>query len=481
MYKRSGKSWQKHLDFILLDVLSAQIALVLAYCIRFGFEGIPYADDLYRSLAVWMVLFGILIAVLFNTMHDVLKRRRLIEIRETLKQCLLVFSAVVIYLFSVKDSEKYSRVTLWLTLLLYIALGYGLRMLWKRFMIRRLSGEKSRAMLLVTDSESAGQVIRQFREHPLENIELCGLVVVDRDMSGESVEGVDVVCALEDAVQYICREWIDEVYVAVSNPALTPEDLIMKCSEMGVTLHLQMRTLCSGMQTVEKIAGMPVVTTSINVVDPFQNMLKRVMDILGGLLMLPFAMLAMAILGPIIKSQSPGPVLYAQERIGRNGRKFRMYKIRSMYMDADERKQELMDRNNFADGLMFKMDFDPRVIGNRVLPDGTRRTGVGDFIRRYSIDELAQCFNLLIGNMSLVGTRPPTVDEWERYELHHRARLSTKPGITGMWQVQGRSKITDFEEITRLDTLYISNWSVWLDIKILFKTVWVVLQRKGAM
>ena len=116
-----------------------------------------------------------------------------------------------------------------------------------------------------------------------------------------------------------------------------------------------------------------------------------------------------------------------------------------------------------------------------MLPDGTKKTGIGEFIRRYSIDETPQAINLLIGNMSLVGTRPPTVDEWERYELHHRARLAIKPGITGMWQVQGRSKIIDFEEITRLDTEYIANWDIGLDIRILFKTIWVVLQRKGAM
>ena len=158
-----------------------------------------------------------------------------------------------------------------------------------------------------------------------------------------------------------------------------------------------------------------------------------------------------------------------------------MYKIRSMYLDADARKQELMSQNRVADGRMFKMEFDPRIIGNEVLPDGTRKTGIGELIRKWSIDELPQGFNILVGQMSLVGTRPPTVDEWEKYELHHRARLATKPGLTGMWQVSGRSEITDFEEITRLDTEYIENWSIGLDIKILFRTIGIVLRHKGAM
>ena len=481
MYTRSGQSWLKHIDFIALDVLSAQLALIVAYSIRFGFDKFVYSEEIYRTLAVWMSFFCVLIAVMFNTMHDVLKRRRIHEVRQTAIQCLSVFGTIVIYMFSVKDAEKYSRMVLWLTLALYFVFGIALRTLWKRVVRKRLSGERGRAMLLVADSGCVRQTIRQFKDHPLEKIDLCGLVLVDKETNEESVDGVPVVSNLEDAAGYICREWIDEVYVAVSDMGLIPIDLMEKCREMGVTQHLQMISLGSGRQTVEKIAGMPVVTDSINVAEPFQIMLKRMMDIAGGMILLPFALLSMIIFGPIIQWQSPGPVLYAQERIGQNGRKFKMYKIRSMYMDADERKQELMDQNRIADGLMFKLDFDPRIIGNRVLPDGTRKTGVGDFIRRYSIDETAQCFNLLLGNMSLVGTRPPTVDEWERYELHHRARLATKPGITGMWQVQGRSKITDFEEITSLDTEYIANWDIGLDLRILLRTIWVVLQRKGAM
>jgi lipopolysaccharide/colanic/teichoic acid biosynthesis glycosyltransferase len=152
-----------------------------------------------------------------------------------------------------------------------------------------------------------------------------------------------------------------------------------------------------------------------------------------------------------------------------------------MYMDAEERKKELLSQNSVADGMMFKLDFDPRIIGNVRLPDGTKKTGIGEFIRRTSIDELPQGFNVLLNQMSLVGTRPPTVDEWEKYELHHRARLATKPGITGMWQVNGRSEITNFEEITRLDTEYIENWSIGLDIRILIRTIGAVLGHRGAM
>lgn len=150
-------------------------------------------------------------------------------------------------------------------------------------------------------------------------------------------------------------------------------------------------------------------------------------------------------------------------------------------MDAEERKKELMAQNKISDGLMFKMDFDPRIIGNRILPDGTRKTGIGQFIRKTSLDEFPQFINILLGDMSLVGTRPPTVDEWELYEPHHRARMSFRPGLTGMWQVSGRSNITDFEEVVKLDTQYISEWSLRLDVKILWKTVWSVFKSDGAM
>ena len=127
------------------------------------------------------------------------------------------------------------------------------------------------------------------------------------------------------------------------------------------------------------------------------------------------------------------------------------------------------------------MDFGPRIIGKKILPDGTKKTGIGQFIRKTSIDELPQCFNILKGDMSLVGTRPPTLDEWEKYEPHHRARMSFRPGLTGMWQVSGRSNITDFEEVVRLDTQYINEWSVKNDLRIIFQTAISIMKKDGAM
>ncbi|MBO6163661.1 MAG: sugar transferase, partial [Lachnospiraceae bacterium] len=280
-----------------------------------------------------------------------------------------------------------------------------------------------------------------------------------------------------------CREWIDEVFIySVDNEDVNT--LMSQCREMSVPVHLRLpidENSIGDRSFVEKIGAYSVVTTTSNYVTPGQAMIKRIMDIMGGIVGSLIALLILAIVGPMIKKASPGPVLFKQERIGQNGRKFRMLKIRSMYLDAEERKKDLMKQNRVADGMMFKLDWDPRIIGNEILPDGTKKTGIGEFIRKTSLDEFPQFFNVLKGEMSLVGTRPPTVDEWEKYEYHHRARLATKPGLTGMWQVSGRSGITDFEEVVKLDTEYINNWSVGLDLRILFGTIKAVFKQDGAL
>ena len=240
---------------------------------------------------------------------------------------------------------------------------------------------------------------------------------------------------------------------------------------MGVVTHIQLAALneLGKNQVVEEIAGYMVLSSSINIVSSWQLLVKRLMDIAGGLVGCIFTGIIYIFIAPIMKVKSPGPVFFSQVRMGKNGKPFKIYKFRSMYMDAEERKKELMEKNNIKDGLMFKMDDDPRII-----------KGIGHFIRKTSLDEFPQFWNILKGDMSLVGTRPPTMDEWDKYELHHRRRLAIKPGLTGMWQVSGRSEITDFEEVVELDTKYIEQWSIGLDIKILFKTVTVVFTGSGA-
>lgn len=188
-----------------------------------------------------------------------------------------------------------------------------------------------------------------------------------------------------------------------------------------------------------------------------------------------FSLLALIALSPLmlltciavwIDSPGASPV-FSQLRVGRNGKLFRLYKFRSMCPNAESKLNDLL-QDNEMDGPVFKMKDDPRI------------TRVGHFIRKTSIDELPQFFDVVRGDMSLVGTRPPTLDEYKQYESHHKRRLSMKPGITGLWQVSGRSDIENFEDVVKLDVQYIDNWTLWGDIKILFKTVWVVFAGRGA-
>ena len=307
---------------------------------------------------------------------------------------------------------------------------------------------------------------------------------LDSDLRGKTICGIPIVSDRKAVIKFACGEWIDEIFIPTCEESEYPNELIDTFLEMGITVHAEIKppvSMETSCQQVEKIGDYTVITTSMNYAASSKLLVKRFIDIAGGLSGCLITLIITAIFGPMIYFSSPGPIFFAQERIGRNGRKFKMYKFRSMYMDAEERKKELMDQNKISDGLMFKMDFDPRIIGNKILPDGRKKTGIGQFIRKTSLDEFPQFYNILKGDMSLVGTRPPTVDEWELYEPHHRARMAFRPGLTGMWQVSGRSNITDFEEVVKLDTKYISEWSLKLDMKILFQTVLSVFKSDGAM
>ena len=330
-------------------------------------------------------------------------------------------------------------------------------------------------MIAVLTSHNAKSLIEQALDTQYKEWEIVGIVLADRnDMVDSNILGIPVVCKTEEIPDYIQTKWIDSIWIHVERKYQLPLDLVNTCIEMGVTVHNTLINVdtYSGTKEVRKIGSYHVLTASLNMATPLQLLVKRIMDICGGFVGLLFTGIATLFLAPAIYIASPGPIFFSQVRIGKNGRKFKIYKFRSMYMDAEERKKELMDKNEMQ-GLMFKMDADPRIIGSG--PDGTKK-GLGWFIRKTSLDEFPQFWNVLKGDMSLVGTRPPTVDEWNQYDYHHRARMAIKPGITGMWQVSGRSDITDFEEVVRLDREYIEKWNLGLDIKILFKTVMVVFK-----
>jgi len=481
MYKRNAQGWSKHLDFFILDEIVLQIAFIIASLIRLNY--IPYTTAEYRSLGIVLLLSDAIVQMLFNTMHNVIKRGPVRELWETLKHCFIVFFGATAYLFAGQTGETYSRLVLMYTLGFHIVLGYMTRLSWKQILSSIGTPLKKKiTMIAVLNPKYAESTLQRLTNSKVEGYQITG-VIMDQDTELKEIAGVPVVATIENAADYLCREWVDAIYIDCPSTDPKIAEFMEACRQMALPLHYHVpgMGIFGEKQFVEKIGGTTVLTTTINYATPAQNLAKRCLDILGGIIGSIIAVILIVIFGPMIKAKSPGPVIFKQQRIGKNGKRFYIYKLRSMYMDAEERKKELMAQNRVSDGMMFKMDFDPRIIGNEILPDGTKKTGIGEFIRKWSIDEFMQFFNVLKGDMSLVGTRPPTPDEWEKYTYHHRARLACKPGITGMWQVSGRSEITDFEEVVKLDTEYITNWSFALDIKILFKTIGVVFAQKGAM
>ena len=511
MYKRNNQGWIKHLDFILWDMLALQLAYLIAYFIRQG-NVLLYEVSIYRTLAIMLAVVDISVPAIFNTMHNVMKRGYLQEALQTLKQVLLVLAAITLYMFGTQMGDAYSRITVFLTAGFHFAFGYTIRIAWKPVVRKLGKNAKKSAMILVADEKQVPEILD--RISTTEDVEYVGMVLSNRDGTGETILGLPVVASLSTAADYICREWVDEVFVYpsrltdieihrsaiyksvegfINNTPYTessendtdPEEetvaaLIEACRQMGIPVHVRLPISNIGTKSfIEKVGGYTVITSAVNYASPLQLALKRLIDILGGLAGSLIALVVIAVVGPKIKKESPGPILFKQTRIGKNGKRFQMLKIRSMYLDAEERKKELLKDNRVADGMMFKLEWDPRVIGNKIV-DGKQVTGIGEKIRSGSWDEWPQFFNILRGQMSLVGTRPPTEDEWEKYKYHHRARLATKPGLTGMWQVSGRNNIKDFEEIVKLDTWYIANWNLWLDIKILFLTVGAVITAKGS-
>ena len=482
MYRQKSKGWYKHKDFIFMDLCCIVIAFILADWFRHEAIINLYTDEIYRNTIIFIVLLDLCVSVVSESYKGVLKRGYYLEFNAVLKQMIIVELGTGLYLFSVDNGHNFSRIVLYLMGIIYTGLTYLTRILWKKHLKSKMAEEGEHSLYIVTSENSAEDVIRNVRENNYNLYDINGLVIIDKDMTGSWISGIPVVAELKDASAYICQKWVDEVFINVDEDYPFPQELMDELLEMGMVVHqnlAKIKSMQGQKQMIETVGGYTVLTTSMNFATDRQAFAKRTLDIVGGLVGCILTGIIYIFIAPAIYISSPGPIFFSQVRIGQNGKPFKMYKFRSMYMDAEERKAELMAQNKMSDGRMFKLDFDPRVIGNKILPDGRKKTGVGEFIRKTSLDEFPQFWNVLKGDMSLVGTRPILQDELEQYELHHRARIATKPGITGMWQVSGRSNITDFEEVVRLDTEYITKWNFGLDIKILLQTVKTVLKREG--
>lgn len=470
MYQKQTGSIIKHLDFLLLDLIVMEIAFILAYMLRHGPEN-PFANSQYRILGVVMLLIQFLVVVFRECYRNILRRGYLQELKSVVLQNIVVMLLTIAFIFVTRAFGAYSRQVILVMWALVTVLMYGERLIWKNVIRKRLrTGEDQQHMLVIGEEEGLEDIIQKLREEKYWPFRITGAVVYQKAWRGKTIGDVPVVADWDEIFDYARKEVVDEVLLNLPNEDEDRKALARNFLDMGIAVHVNLDWSQTDLpnRVVENIGNCTVLTTSIKTATTYQIFMKRAMDIAGSLVGLLITGILFVIIGPMIYIQSPGPVLFSQIRVGRGGRKFRIYKFRSMYMDAEERKKELMAQNKM-NGLMFKMDNDPRIFP------------VGRIIRKLSIDEFPQFWNILKGDMSLVGTRPPTVDEFEQYEARHKVRLSIKPGLTGMWQVSGRSDITDFEEVVALDDKYIAEWNLRLDLKILWKTVLVVLGNKGAV
>lgn len=483
MYRRKPQGWLKHIDFIFLDVVSLLISFFCSILSRYGINHLNQVDH-YQQVFSFYCLIVILLHIVNNTFSNVLKKGYYKEFASTLSHVLLSTMIITCYLFTTKVSAEYSRIVIYLLTGYYLIISYVFRLVWKRVIRKKGYLFASAALYVVTTKDRASEILKTFKEVTKGEYRIQGICIIDEDFVGTTIEDVPVNSNVDSIVSFLCDKWIDEVYMSFPLSYPVPNQIIDDLVEMGIVVHVNLEKVGSEswqIRQVQKIGKHTVQTISITNISTRQALLKRMIDIFGGIIGCILTLLLTILLGPIIYAYSPGPIFFEQVRVGKNGKKFKMYKFRSMCLNAEDLKKDLVKKNMIPDGMMFKVNFDPRIIGCKVLPDGTIKKGIGNFIREHSLDEFPQFFNVLKGDLSLVGTRPPTVDEWEKYKLHHRSRLAIKPGITGLWQISGRSRITDFEEVVELDKKYIREWSIGLDLRILVKTVFVVLKKDGSM
>ena len=496
MYKRKVRGWSQHIDFMLLDDLCVFVSILL------GFLLAGKQDVLSSRFFWWMVLEAVLVnqvvMIVIDTYHSVLHHSPWDELVLLFTQTgYVVLILLVFQLLSQTSETNLTKIALY-AILLYLVFCYIVRQVYKGYLKKKHHIFNRHSLLIALETSQIPTVIPRILRANYGVYRFTGIAIMGANPSETDamqalrqlwdeypdVETIPIVATADTLEQYLTNHWVDEVYLDVPPKTEMPVELINSLMRMGITIHTALTHLDdieSRHKNVEWICGQLTITTSLGYITGRDLFVKRLMDIVGGLFGSLITVLITPIVGLAIWISDPGPIFFSQTRIGENGKKFQMYKFRSMYKDAEARKKQLAQATGQEDQLMFKLEHDPRIIGQKERPDGTWKKGIGGWIRDLSLDELPQFFNVLKGDMSLVGTRPPTVDEWRRYEPFHRSRMSTRPGITGLWQVSGRSKIRDFDTVVRLDREYIENWSIKQDIRILVKTVAVVLTRKGAM
>lgn len=455
---------------LLADIPSVVISFFIAYQLRL-MKYNHVKDSVSLRVFLIVLVIDILYHIILNDGVHFFSRSLLSEAFKSLQRSLVMFVATGFLIYAFRMEDGFSRLILGYFIAINFVLTVLLRLLIKAVLLSDFKqGKKGDRILLVTTSSHIDELIKSIEKDNSWSYKIDSIALLDCDRIGEKVGEFNIVANKENIHEVLTSTIVDVVFIYESGLGKEElNDLIISVQQTGAMCHCSIELPGENLFNVStgKFADYPVITYSSINFDYRMRLLKRGIDVVGALVGLILTAIITPFVALAIKIDSPGPVFFKQTRLSKNGRKFKIVKFRTMYRDAEERKKELMAQNEMQ-GNMFKMENDPRI------------TKVGAFLRKTSIDELPQFWNILMADMSLVGTRPPTVDEFNKYTETQKRRLSIRPGLTGMWQVSGRSKITDFDEIVKLDLEYIDNWSIGLDIKILFKTIWVVFARKGA-
>ena len=443
---------------ILMLVVQLMI-LYLSFWIAYGFA-------LDRIQIVLIGLIHIIAYYMSGTGTNFISRGRVEDLLQTIKYSiyLIITFQVVLLIFEDtlfrRNHWNFFMAVCTATVFIWVV-NLGCRKLFNKLI--SLNAKNNRLFIITTKSRIK-KTLKQLDTYK-EGIIVSVSVIDDNQYK---VPGIHMV-STEQIVTYVTKEVIDKVIINLSSDQYLVFDYISQFETMGIPVAINIQALefnTNGYKKIQQLGTMSTVTFSTNFYHYRDVVLKRMIDILGSLVGLFICGFVGIVLVPLIKRDG-GPAIFAQERVGTNGRKFKFYKFRSMRVDAEELKASLMEENTMEGG-MFKVENDPRI------------TPIGRFIRKTSLDELPQFWNVLKGDMSLVGTRPPTVDEYETYTPEQKKRLSFKPGITGLWQISGRSNIKNFDDVVKLDVAYIDEWTIWKDIEILIKTIKVVFKKEGA-
>lgn len=453
------------------DLMGICLSYALAILTRGIVSDFRRNTQYYMLILFFAVILCLLSYALLNWNAKFISRGYLAEFFFVLKYDTALGCGLGLFLFLTQKAQDFSRLAFAYFLIYNLVLTYLLHLCIKHFFTQiYMRSSSSSKMMVITESKYIEDILPRLQTAAEWSHQITSLAIMDSPLIGQTFHHVPVVAGKDNLFLHINELVLDEVFIYLPEYSNKELGAIIEQFELaGITVHVNIDPFDHLMshKTSETLAGLTVLTYCISDFDFHRLMVKRILDIVGSLAGILVTVILLPFIAVAIKSDSPGPVFYKQKRIGLNGREFYLYKFRSMYSDAEAKKAELKDKNEI-DGPMFKMTNDPRV------------TKVGHFLRKSSLDELPQFFNILAGQMSLVGTRPPTPDEYAQYKLQYRRRLSIKPGLTGLWQVSGRSEIKSFEEVLKLDLHYIDNWSLGLDIKILLQTLVVLFNQKGA-